>query len=216
MEENLYEILGVSKTASAEEIKKAYRNLAFKFHPDRNPGDKVAEEKFKKINSAYSVLGDEVKRRQYDSYGTSYSSSENSQSSSTYGSNPFGANSSGFYDGSSYGNGRRDPFWNFFYDSYDTSDFWNSRRANNSSQSQNENSYTYTSRNADFSNSHYGIKLFAKGLLQGILGFLGATFFRYLFPLNLLCFVAGIRGFVRIYQSFKYISADIKNHRKNK
>lgn len=216
MEEDLYEILGVSKSASAEEIKKTYRNLAFKYHPDRNPGDKVAEEKFKKINSAYSVLGDEVKRRQYDSYGSSYSSQGNSQSSNSYGSNPFGTYGSGFYGNSSYSNGRRDPFWDFFSNSYDNSDFWNANRAKDSSNAQNEYSYTYTSRNADFSNSHYGIKLFGSGLLQGLLGFLGAAFFRYLFPLNLLCFVAGIRGFIKVFKSFKYIGADIKRHKKNK
>ena len=51
--DDLYSVLGVSKTATAEEIKKAYRNLAFKYHPDRNPGDKAAEEKFKQISAAY-------------------------------------------------------------------------------------------------------------------------------------------------------------------
>lgn len=65
-----YDILGVSKSASAEEIKKAYRNLAFKYHPDRNPDDKVAEEKFKQISQAYDVLGDEKKRADYDRYGS--------------------------------------------------------------------------------------------------------------------------------------------------
>ncbi len=64
-----YADLGVSKDASADEIKKAYRKLAFKYHPDQNPGDKVAEEKFKKITAAYDVLGDEAKRRQYDNGG---------------------------------------------------------------------------------------------------------------------------------------------------
>ena len=61
-----YADLGVSKNATADEIKKAYRKLAFKYHPDQNPGDKVAEEKFKRITAAYDVLGDEEKRRQYD------------------------------------------------------------------------------------------------------------------------------------------------------
>ena len=78
---NYYEILGISKTASADEIKKAYRNLAFKYHPDRNSGDKVAEEKFKEINEAYDVLSDEKKRADYDSFGTSnsrYSGTNNS------------------------------------------------------------------------------------------------------------------------------------------
>lgn len=78
---NYYEILGISKTATADEIKKAYRNLAFKYHPDRNSGDKVAEEKFKEINEAYDVLSDEKKRADYDSFGTSnsrYSGTNNS------------------------------------------------------------------------------------------------------------------------------------------
>ena len=64
-----YADLGVQKDASADEIKKAYRKLAFKYHPDQNPGDKVAEEKFKRITAAYDVLGDEEKRRQYDNAG---------------------------------------------------------------------------------------------------------------------------------------------------
>ena len=64
-----YEILGVAKTASAEEIKKAYRKVAMQFHPDRNPGDKAAEEKFKEAAEAYEVLRDADKRAQYDRYG---------------------------------------------------------------------------------------------------------------------------------------------------
>ena len=66
-----YAILGVNKTASQEEIKKAYRKLALKYHPDRNPGDKTAEEKFKEINEAYDILKDEQKRAAYDHYGSS-------------------------------------------------------------------------------------------------------------------------------------------------
>ena len=64
-----YEVLGVEKTASAEEIKKAYRKSAMKYHPDRNPGDKEAEEKFKEIGEAYEVLSDEGKRSRYDQFG---------------------------------------------------------------------------------------------------------------------------------------------------
>ena len=64
-----YEVLGVDKSASAEEIKKAYRKLAMKYHPDRNPGDKSAEEKFKEANEAYDVLSNEDKKAKYDRFG---------------------------------------------------------------------------------------------------------------------------------------------------
>jgi molecular chaperone DnaJ len=66
-----YEILEISREATFEEIKKAYRRLALKYHPDRNPGDKEAEERFKLINEAYQVLSDEEKRALYDRYGKS-------------------------------------------------------------------------------------------------------------------------------------------------
>ena len=64
-----YQILSVSRTATAEEIKKAYRKLALKYHPDRNPGDREAEERFKEAAEAYEVLRDPEKRRLYDAYG---------------------------------------------------------------------------------------------------------------------------------------------------
>ncbi len=64
-----YEVLGISKTASDDEIKKAYRKEAKKYHPDLNPGDKTAEVKFKEINEAYEVLSDSEKRQRYDQYG---------------------------------------------------------------------------------------------------------------------------------------------------
>lgn len=68
-EKNYYEILGINKDASAEDIKKAYRQLARKYHPDVNPGNKEVEEKFKDINEAFSVLSDPQKRTEYDQYG---------------------------------------------------------------------------------------------------------------------------------------------------
>ena len=68
-EKDYYEILEVSKTASGEEIKKAFRRLAMQYHPDRNPGNKEAETRFKEINEAYEVLKDEQKRAAYDRYG---------------------------------------------------------------------------------------------------------------------------------------------------
>ncbi|WP_341433687.1 DnaJ domain-containing protein, partial [Mesomycoplasma ovipneumoniae] len=64
-----YEVLGVDRGASVEDIKKAYRKIALKYHPDKNPGNKEAEDKFKAAAEAYSVLSDETKRSRYDSYG---------------------------------------------------------------------------------------------------------------------------------------------------
>lgn len=67
-----YQILGVDRSADEKEIKRAYRKLALKYHPDKNPGDKQAEEKFKELNEAYEVLGDAEKRAKYDQLGASY------------------------------------------------------------------------------------------------------------------------------------------------
>jgi len=69
MEKDYYDVLGVSGSASSDEVKKAYRKLAMKYHPDRNPGDKEAEDKFKQSTEAYEVLSDSQKRQIYDTYG---------------------------------------------------------------------------------------------------------------------------------------------------
>lgn len=70
MAEDYYRVLGIGKNATPEEIKKAYRKLALRYHPDKNPNNREAEEKFKKINEAYAVLGDPDKRSQYDRFGS--------------------------------------------------------------------------------------------------------------------------------------------------
>ena len=69
MKADYYELLGVAKNASAEDIKKAYRKLAMQYHPDRNPGNHEAEHKFKEISEAYQVLCDDQRRAAYDRYG---------------------------------------------------------------------------------------------------------------------------------------------------
>ena len=79
MARDYYQVLGVIKTASDEEIKKAFRKLAVKYHPDKNPGNKEAEEKFKELNQAYEVLSDPEKRKKYDRYGENWNRMEEGQ-----------------------------------------------------------------------------------------------------------------------------------------
>lgn len=123
-----YDILGIKKNATQEEIKKAYRTLAKKYHPDQNHGDKVAEEKFKKINEAYTVLADEEKRRMYDGgfYGSNY---QNTQGPST------GSTSTGTYG--------RDPFQEF-WEEWARSQSSYQKRYSSNKQNYKKNRYSYS------------------------------------------------------------------------
>ncbi len=189
---NYYEILGVSKNATADEIKKAYRTLAFKYHPDRNPGNTAAEEKFKQISAAYDVLGDEAKRRNYDLGGYS---SENAYSNSstqqqyqrqyqyTY-SNPFGD----------------DNFWEWF----NSAQF----RSRNQ-QTQNTNNYY---NQYDYSNSGDREPLSKRDnlsmlFLKALQTFVGFTFFRFswiIIPFGpIICIGVIVNGISGVIKSLK-------------
>ncbi len=130
MAEDYYQLLGVSKSAAKDEIKKAFRKLAMKYHPDHNKGNKQAEEKFKKINEAYAVLSNDEKRKQYDMFGAEGFSKRYSRedifrgfdigsifkefgfgdmSGQSFFSDIFGGGK-GFRGGSGYSRGSRDPF----------------------------------------------------------------------------------------------------------
>lgn len=191
--EDLYNVLGVQKNATQDELKSAYRKLAMKYHPDRNPGDKAAEEKFKNITAAYDVLGDETKRRQYDEFGSYGAHNSQSQSYGNYQGNPFG-NGWG-----TWGQETQDDFGDAF-------DRW-FRAANSNSQNQNGNfrTYTYYTKSAPETRS----SLLVQFLLNILIAFLGVSFLRFSFfiiPFGpLLCIYAiykGIKGAVSSLKGF--------------
>lgn len=95
-----YEILGVSKDASDDEIKKAYRKLAVKYHPDKNPGDKEAEAKFKEVNEAHDVLSDKQKRARYDQFG--HAGVGGASGNPFAGGNPFGQGGNFNFNGQTF------------------------------------------------------------------------------------------------------------------
>ena len=180
-----YEVLGVSKTASADEIKKAYRTLAFKYHPDRNAGNKEAEEKFKEITAAYDVLSDEGKRRNYDLGG--YSTNDYSNSSQQQ------------YQ-RQYQYTYADPFGQDFWQNFAGSNMQNQTQ----NQYQNDNPYNnyYKSQNRSrqrrsYTRGDYWQMLFMKAIQSLVAMFMFRISF-YIIPFGfLICigvFADGIRG----------------------
>lgn len=186
--DNYYDILGVSRTATADEIKKAYRTLAFKYHPDRNQGNAEAEEKFKKISVAYDVLGDETKRRNYDlgystdNYSNAYSNTQQQyqrQYQYTY-QNPFGD----------------DNFWEWF---------GGAQQREQNQQAQNSN-YNYTNRtrksNKYTKRSDYWSLLFSKAIQT----FVAFWMFRFSFYIPfgfIICIGVMINGISGVFGAIK-------------
>lgn len=112
MAKDYYELLGVARGASADELKKAYRKLAIKYHPDKNPGDKAAEDKFKEISQAYEVLSDPQKRSQYDQFGHDAYTAQGGRGPAGGGADPFDIFSQVF--GGARGGGGGSIFEEFF------------------------------------------------------------------------------------------------------
>lgn len=198
--DDYYATLGIQKNATEDEIKKAYRNLAFKYHPDRNPGDKSAEENFKKINEAYSVLSDSSKRAQYDAGGYNPFGNANSQSQDygAYGSyNPFGG-FGGYYRGGS-ANGTNG-------ESYDPFSEW----ANPGWQK----SYSYSSQSKydePISRGQAFVMILGK-LFVVMLGFWSLRFSWIIFPIGPILSLAAIaNGFSGIGKGLRALFAKGKN-----
>ena len=185
---DLYDSLGVSKNASADEIKKAYRDSALKYHPDRNPGDKVSEDKFKEISAAYTVLGDEKKRREYDMYGSAdnYAHAQRSSyANQGYGQNPFG-----------------DSFWDWYSQG--------ARTDNQSNQQYRRTYYTYRSNPTPLTMSDYVVSLI-RYIFTLIMGLSLFRFSLFLFPIGpILSLAAIVNGFSGIIRSLKGIYSKLR------
>ena len=187
---NYYDILGVPKTATADEIKKAYRTLAFKYHPDRNQGNPEAEEKFKQISAAYDVLGDEAKRRQYDmgSYSNSYSTAGSQtqqqyqrQYQYTY-SNPFG----------------EENFWEWFNGAQ-----FRSRNQQTQNSYNNYSQYNYSQEEEPQTRGSYFSTLVLKAL-QTMVGMMFFRFSWFIIPFGpIICIGVIVNGVSGVIKSLK-------------
>ena len=202
---DLYKVLEINRNATSDEIKKAYRTLAFKYHPDRNAGNKEAEEKFKKINEAYSVLGDESKRKEYDLYGSTGSAqytqnAQNAYYQQAYNNNDF--DYTRYYSWSNF-NEESDPF----------SDFFNNFQNKNT---YNKNSYTYTKNKTEYSNSHYGWKKLGRGLLHTFASVIGVKLLLWIFPLNLFCLLGIFTGILEVIRAVPLIASEMQSKTNSK
>lgn len=178
--EDLYATLGISKNASADEIKKAYRTLAFKYHPDRNSGNKVAEEKFKAISAAYDVLGDETKRRQYDA--ESFSSFENNYDYARNYGNGYDDSESAWRETTG-----EDFFWQWFTTGNPHAKYYSNGYRNGNSYRRN--------RNEKQTKQMLAAEFFSK-LAQTGIGFFLMAFFGWFPILNFVSFFVMISGAV--------------------
>lgn len=187
---DFYEVLGVPRTATADEIKKAYRKLAFKYHPDKNPGDKAAEEMFKKITAAYDVLGDENKRRQYDN-GSFNPFQEYEQQRSQYSqeyANPFGEGQ---------------DFWSWFTNTYNADTRQQEQQAQDWYQgyAQEETSHRYTRKTYRYYTKGGYLNMLLAKSLQTLAGIWFLRFSWFIFPFGpIICIgviASGIVGVAR-------------------
>ncbi len=193
-----YEILGVSKTATADEIKKSYRTLAFKYHPDRNPDNPAAEEKFKQVNTAYDILGDEAKRRNYDLGGYSYrpeaSYSNTRQYHYTY-QNPFGD----------------DTFWQWFTNnSQGAYNQAHQNRHEGYEQNDYKRTYNYSYKDYNYTKKDY-IQMFALKLIQTVFALMMFRFF-FIVPFGILiCIGVAVNGVKGMINAIKGLSRSKSN-----
>ena len=190
--ENLYEILGVQKNATPEEIKSAYRKLAMKYHPDRNPDNKAAEDMFKKVTAAYDVLSDETKRRNYDTYGSA-SDTSYQRTQQTWQNN-------GRQYGWGYGHednpfGKQDPYWQWTHGSFTKKGF--------SSDSDNGAFYSFHKMQRTKGDS---LGSLARGIIVALSGLLFFLPSLVLFPIGpLFCFLLLVVGITTSLQSLWHL-----------